>query len=117
MIECERSILRRLSRSQARMGRGSILCETDDCIKDITTGTQEHFVKLLPVNTALLQKIALSSYLFFFSNFFWNQDCAVIKFFFCIAYWVRVINNIKHLSLHASDFVRMFPSWVESAEV
>lgn len=41
----------------------------------------------------------------------------MIEFFLCIAYWVRVINNIKHLSLHASDFVQMFPSWVESAEV
>lgn len=98
------------------MGRGSVLCETHDCVKDITTGAQEHFVKLLLVNTALFDDSILIIFTFSLT-FFWNQDCTVIMFFLCIAYWVRVINNIKHLFLHASDFVQMFPSRVESAEV
>ena len=36
MIGYKRGILERLSLSQARMGQGSPLCETHDCIKDIT---------------------------------------------------------------------------------
>lgn len=45
MSRCERGTLERLSPSQARMGRGSTL--------------SEHFLKLLSVNTAHIQMIAL----------------------------------------------------------
>lgn len=37
MIGCERGVLKSLSRSQERVGRGSPRCETHDCIKDILT--------------------------------------------------------------------------------
>lgn len=41
MVGYERAIPKRLSRSRERTGRGPPLCETRDCIKDITTRAQE----------------------------------------------------------------------------
>lgn len=49
MIGYKRDIPERLSRSQARMGRGST-----DCIKNITTWVQAHFVKPLLVRLPMI---------------------------------------------------------------
>lgn len=62
MIGCERGIPLRCS--QARMGWGSTLCQIHDSLKDITTTTQEHLVKLLSV------KFFLSFFFFTFYTVF-----------------------------------------------
>lgn len=43
------------------MVQGSPLCETHDCVKNITWA-EEHFVKLLSLNTVRLQMIAFWFY-------------------------------------------------------
>lgn len=51
-----RGILDMLSCLQARMGRGSPLCEMHDCIKRILMhGLRNTFVKLLSVTTSMVK--------------------------------------------------------------
>lgn len=54
MFVYKSSIPERLSCTQARMGQGLPLCETNDCVKDITTCAQKHCLE-----TVSLQVIAL----------------------------------------------------------
>lgn len=65
MIGYGSGILERPSHSQARMGRGSPLCETHGCIKDINTLAQEHFVKQLTQLTQFLMQYAYSNNVLF----------------------------------------------------
>ena len=67
MIGHERRILEKLCHSQARLGRGSTLCETHDCIKEITNWAQEHFIKLLSVKK---KKVCLQMIAFCFNSHF-----------------------------------------------
>ena len=46
MIGFESRVLERLSRTQARVGRGSPLCETHDCVKDIYTFANDCILSL-----------------------------------------------------------------------
>ncbi len=51
------------------------LCETHHSIKDVTAWAQEHFIKLLLVNTVCLQIIAFCCHLHFAQrqSFFWRR--------------------------------------------
>lgn len=72
MFGYERGIL---SRSQARMRRGSPLCETQDSVRDITTLALQHFIRPVLAKPVCLQMTRVCFFIMFFTVFqsFWQS--------------------------------------------
>ena len=112
----EMGILERLCCLQAGMGWGSPLCETHDCIKDVTTWTQKHFVTLfvsiwshtVHISTQIMSQELIS----FFFFFLW---ASVQRHLFTLAYHV-LFHDQKWLcflgqSVHSRSALLCHPRW------